>query len=137
MNPAAPPVGKYLSFKRSGELLYASGRVSDLIGEVDKDVSIDEAKKAARDTVLLILSIIKADLGNLNLIAGVVKMQGFIRCSPTFTRLPEVLDGASELLIQLYGEDGEHARTATGVTQLPFGATIQLDIIFQLKENKV
>jgi enamine deaminase RidA (YjgF/YER057c/UK114 family) len=126
------PVAKYLGCKRSGELLFVSGRVSDLRGEVGTSVNTEEAKRAARDTVVLILSIVKNDIVDLDRIAGVLKVQGFIRSSPTFTNHPQVLDGASELLIELFGENGQHARTATGVAQLPFGAAIQLDMIFQL-----
>ena len=91
-----------------------------------------DARIAARDTVLLILAIIKHDINDLDLIKGVAKVQGFINCSKDFTRLPEILDGASDLLISLFGENGRHARTATGVAQLPFNAAIQLDIIFEL-----
>jgi enamine deaminase RidA (YjgF/YER057c/UK114 family) len=127
------PVGNYLDCKRIGELLFVSGRVSELIGVVGADVTVNEAKEAARDTVLLILSILKKNIIDLDTIAGVVKLQGFIRSDLQFTRQPQVLDGASELLIELFGENGRHARTATGVSQLPFGAAIQLDMILILK----
>lgn len=130
--PAKPPVGNYIGCKIVGNLLYASGRVSDLKGEVGTDITEDEARKAARDTVLLILSIIKEDIKDLDLLKGVAKVQGFIHCNKNFTRLPEVLDGASDLLISLFGEKGRHARTATGVAQLPFNAALQLDIIFEI-----
>ena len=135
LEPPKLPVANYLGCKRSGELLFASGRVSELRGEVGTDVTEEEAKVAARDTVLLILAIIKQDIGSLDLIQDVIKMQGFIRSSPQFTRHPYVLDGASDLLVELFGMNGQHARTATGVNQLPFGASIQLDIILQLKSN--
>ena len=128
-----PPVGNYLGSKKSGELLFASGRVSDCIGEVGTAISLETAKDAARDTVLLILAIIKQDIKDLDLIAGVVKLTGFVRSSENFIEQPKVIDGASDLLIKLFNEDGRHARTATGVAQLPFGASVQLDIIFQLK----
>ena len=128
-----PPVGKYLGSKRMGELLFASGRVSDCIGEVGKDVSIEEAKDAAQHTVLMILSIIKEDIKDLDLLTGVIKVTGFVRSSLNFTEQPKVIDGASELLIKLFKENGHHARTATGVAQLPFGASVQLDIVFQIK----
>ena len=127
------PVGQYLDCKRIGELLFVSGRVSELIGVVGTVITIDEAKEAARDTVLLILSILKKNLIELDTIFGVVKLQGFIRSDIQFTDQPHVLDGASELLIELFGENGRHARTATGVNQLPFGAAIQLDMILILK----
>jgi enamine deaminase RidA (YjgF/YER057c/UK114 family) len=129
-----PPVGNYIGCKRAGELLYASGRVSELKGEVGTDVTLEQAKEAARDTVLIILSIIKNEIKDLDLLSGVIKLQGFIRSSPAFTRQPAVLDGASDLLIELLGENGRHARTATGVAQLPFGASVQLDIIFSINK---
>jgi len=130
-----PPVGNYLGSKSIAELLFAAGRVSDLAGEVGTEVSEEQAKEAARNTVLTILSIVKQDIKDLDLITGVVKLTGFIRSSPEFTRQPAVVDGASDLLIEIFGENGRHARTATGVAQLPFGASVQLDIIFQLKQN--
>jgi enamine deaminase RidA (YjgF/YER057c/UK114 family) len=128
-----PPVGNYLGSKKTGELLFASGRVSDCIGEVGTEVTLEKAKEAARDTVLQILAIIKQDIKDLDLVAGVLKLTGFIRSSPGFTEQPKVIDGASDLLIELFSDHGHHARTATGVAQLPFGASVQLDIIFQLK----
>jgi enamine deaminase RidA (YjgF/YER057c/UK114 family) len=130
-----PPVGNYLGSKTIGELLFAAGRVSELVGEVGTAVSEEQAREAAQNTVLTILAIIKEDIKDLDLITGVVKLTGFIRSSPDFIRQPKVVDGASDLLIEIFGENGRHARTATGVAQLPFGASVQLDIIFQLKQN--
>lgn len=133
LEPPKPAVANYLGCKRFGELLFVSGRVSELTGEVGTDITEEQAKNAARDTVLLILAIIKKDIGSLDVIQDVIKVQGFIRSSPQFTRQPYVLDGASNLLVDLFGNNGRHARTATGVNQLPFGASIQLDIILQLR----
>ena len=130
-----PPVGNYLGCKKISELLFASARVSDCIGEVGTEITLEKAKEAARDTVLMILAIIKQDIKDLDLIAGVLKVTGFIRSSANFTEHPKVIDGASDLLIELFKENGRHARTATGVAQLPFGASVQLDIIFQLTSN--
>lgn len=132
---AKPPVGNYLGSKALGNMLFASARVSELVGEVGSEITEEQAKEAARDTVLSILSIIRKDIQDLDKIAGVLKLTGFIRSSPTFTRQPGVLDGASDLLIELFGQEGHHARTATGVAQLPFGASIQLDIIFLLRSS--
>ncbi len=131
-----PPVGNYLGSKRIGELLFASGRVSDCIGEVGSEVSLEKAKEAARDTVLMILAITRQDIKDLDLIAGVLKVTGFVRSSNNFTEQPKVIDGASDLLIELFKENGRHARTATGVAQIPFGASVQLDIIFQIKTGR-
>jgi len=127
-----PPVGNYLGSKKNGELLFASGRVSDCIGEVGTEITLEKAQEAAQNTVLTILSIIKRDIQDLDSIVGVLKVTGFVRSSPSFIEQPKVIDGASALLIELFKENGRHARTATGVAQLPFGASVQLDIIFQL-----
>ncbi|MEO6253810.1 MAG: RidA family protein [Ferruginibacter sp.] len=135
LTEAKPPVGNYIGSKVVGQLLFASGRVSDQAGEVGTEVTLEEANIAARDTILRILAIIKQDIHDLDLIEGVIKLTGFIRSSSEFTGQPKVLDGASDLLIELFGEAGRHARTATGVAQLPFGSSVQLDIIFQLKES--
>lgn len=129
------PVGNYLGCKKVGELLFAAALVSELRGEVGTEVTEDQAKVAARDTAIQVLAIIKNDIQNLDLLNGVVKMTGFIRSSPKYTGQPKVLDGASDLLINLFGESGRHARTATGVAQLPFGASVQLDIIFSIKSQ--
>ncbi len=133
LKPPKAAVANYLGSKRVGNLLFVSGRKSELSGAVESDVTEEQAKTAARDTVLLLLSIVRADIKDLDLIEGVVKLQGFLRSSQNFTRQPQVLDGASELLISLFGEYGYHARTETGVSQLPYGATIQLDMILKLK----
>ena len=130
-----PPIGNYLGSKKAGELVFASGRVSDCIGEVGTEITLEQAREAARDTVLVILAIIKQDINDLDLITGVLKLTGFVRSASTFTEQPKVIDGASELLIYLFGENGRHARTATGVAQIPTGASVQLDIIFLMNQK--
>ncbi len=127
------PVANYLGTKRSGNLLFVSGRVSEKRGRVSTDVSQEEAKLAARDTMLDLLAIIKADIGDLDEIISILKLQGFVNSAESFNALPQVIDGASELLIALYGESGRHARTATGVAELPYGATIQLDMVVEVR----
>lgn len=129
------PVAKYLGTKRSGNLLFVSGRVSETRGQVGAEVSQEDAKLAARDAMLDLLSIIKADIGDLDGIVSIVKLQGFVNASVSFSALPQVIDGASELLIALWGEAGRHARTATGAAQLPYGATIQLDLVVELRHD--
>ena len=130
--PAKPPVANYLGTKRSGDLLFVSGRVSALRGEVGSEVALAAAKAAARGTVLDLLAIIKQDIGDLDRIASVERVHGFVRSSGRFTHQPEVVDGASDLLVALFGEAGRHARTATGAAQLPFGAAVQLDLVLRL-----
>ena len=134
LDPAKAPVASYLGTKRSGNLLFVSGRVSEQRGQVGLDVSPPQARLAARDTMLDLLAIIKADIGSLDRIVSIVTLRGFVNADASFDALPQVIDGASELLIALYGESGRHARTATGAAQLPYGATIQLDLVVELKE---
>ena len=133
LSPPKAPVANYLGTKRSGNLLFISGRVSEKRGQVGTDVSKEEAKLAARDTMLDLLAIIQAEVGDLDEIISILKLQGFVNSSPSFSALPQIIDGASELLIALYGESGRHARTATGAAQLPYGATIQLDMVVELR----
>jgi enamine deaminase RidA (YjgF/YER057c/UK114 family) len=129
-----PPLaeGNYLGSKQAAGLLFVSGRKSDLKGAVGADVTKEQAKEAVQNTVLQLLAIVKQDILDLDQVKGVVKLQGFIRSAKGFDGQPFVLDGASELLISLFGDAGRHARTATGVSELPYGATIQLDMILQL-----
>lgn len=133
--PAAkPPVANYLPTKQAGDLLFVSGKVSALRGEVGSEIDTAQAKLAARDIVLELLAIIKQDIGDLDRIVSVERLHGFVRSAPTFTAQPEVIDGASDLLVQLLGPAGRHARSATGVNQLPFGAAVQLDMVLQVIE---
>ena len=133
LGPPKAPVANYLSTKRSGNLLFVSGRVSEKRGQVGTDVSQKEATLAARDTMLDLLSIIKADIGDLGNISSIMKLQGFVNADLSFDALPQVIDGASGLWIELYGQSGRHARTATGAATLPGGAAVQLDVIVELK----
>lgn len=129
------PVANYVGSKRSGDLLFVSARVSEVRGEVGTEVSRDEAYEAARHTLIHILAIIRDDLGELDQIVSVEKMNGFVRSSSAFTEQPRVVDGASDLWVELLGEAGRHARTATGVAQLPFGASVQLEMVLRLRPS--
>ena len=134
MFPAAKkPVANYLGCKKSGDLLWVSARVSQVRGEVGTDLDVAQAQEAAKGALLDLLAIIKQGIGDLDQILGVDKLVGFVRSAPTFTEQPAVIDGASDLLIAILGEDGRHARTATGVAQLPFGAAVQLEMVMRLR----
>lgn len=127
------PVANYVGTKRSGELLFVSARVSRERGEVGTELSTDDAYQAARRTMLLLLAIIREDV-DLDTIASVEKLNGFVRSAATFTEQPRVIDGASDLLVDVFGDPGRHARTATGVAQLPYGAAVQLELILRMAE---
>ena len=106
--------------------------MSALRGEVGAEVSPAAARLAARDTLLDLLGFIKQDIGGLDRVASVERLHGFVRSAREFTDHPEIVDGASDLLVALYGDAGRHARTATGAAQLPFGAAVQLDLVLRL-----
>ena len=130
--PPKAPIANYLGTKRSGDLLFVSGRVSQVRGEVGSDIGTADAKGAARATLLDLLAIIKRDLGDLDRMVSVEQLRGFVRSAPSFVDHPQVIDGASDLLVELMGEAGRRARTATGVAQLPFGAAVQLEMVVRL-----
>ena len=132
--PPRTPVANYLRTKRSGELLFVSGLVSTLRGAVGDEASPEAAKLAARDTMLDLLALVKHDIGDLDKVVSVEQVRGFVRSAPDFTAQPGVIDGASDLLISLWGEAGRHARAATGVSQLPYGAAVQLEMILRLRD---
>ena len=125
------PVANYVACKQSGDQLFVSALVSQTRGAAGVEVPVEAAAQAARETVLGLLAIIRDHLGTLDRVAAVDKMIGFVRSDPTFTQQPAVVDGASEVLVDVFGEAGRHARTATGVAQLPFGATVQLEMILR------
>jgi enamine deaminase RidA (YjgF/YER057c/UK114 family) len=128
------PVANYLGCKLVGNTLYVSGRVSQTCGEVGTDLTTAEARAAARAALIDILAIIKVEIGDLDRISSIEKMNGFVRSAANFTEQPMVIDGASDLLVELFGEAGKHARTATGVAQLPFGAAVQLEMTMTLAD---
>ncbi len=133
--PPKPPVANYLPCKRSGDLLFVSAKVSDLHGAVGADVTLEQARTAARELCLLLLSIVQSEITDLDRIESIDKLRGFVRSAPDFTRQPLVLDAASDVLVEIFDERGRHARTATGTSQLPFGAAVQIDMVIRLRPD--
>ena len=132
---AKRPVANYLGCKRTGDTLYVSGRVSRIRGEVGSELDLAQAQEAAKEALLDILAIVKAEIDDLDSIISIEKLNGFVRSAASFTEQPTVIDGASDLLVEMFGDDGRHARTATGVAQLPFGAAVQLEMIMRLRSE--
>ena len=133
-----PPIANYLKAVRVGNMVYLSGHGPDkpgggsVTGKVGKDITVEQAIDAARLTGISLLSTLKATIGDLNKVKRIVRVFGMVNAVDTFTQHPKVINGCSDLLVQVFGENGKHARTATGVAQLPFGTTLQLDIIFEI-----
>ncbi|MGZ8386063.1 MAG: RidA family protein [Nitrospira sp.] len=137
--PAPPkPVANYVPVVRTGDLLFLSGvlpsRDGQLImtGKLGQNLSIDQGREAARAAVLNGLSIIRQEAGSLDRVKRIVKMVGHIASAPGFTDQPQVLNGASDLLVSLFGDAGRHARVAVGAAELPRQAPVEIELIVEL-----
>ena len=135
---ASPKVAKILNWKMAGDLLFVSGQVPRIdneisfIGKVGRDYSLEEGQFAALTSALMVLACVKEALGDLDRVREVVRIKGYINVDPDFTDVSAVLNGASELFIDLYGDPGRHSRTAIGVASMPFGVAIEVEGVFQV-----
>lgn len=130
-----PAVGNYVSCVKVGNLLFTAGQgVDEYHGKLGKDIPIDEGYKAARQSMLNLLSVVRNELGDLNKVKRVVKMLGFVNCTEDFIDQPKVMNGASDLLVDIFGEKGKHARSAVGMAQLPNNTTIEIEIVLEIEE---
>lgn len=134
---ASPKVAKILNWKIAGDLLFVSGQVPRIdneisfIGKVGREYSLEEGQLAARTSALMVLACIKEALGDMDRVTEIVRIKGYINVDPDFTDVSAVLNGASELFIDVYGDPGRHSRTAVGVASMPFGVAIEVEGIFQ------
>ena len=138
--PKAPkPVGAYVAYKIVGSLVFISGQISlkangDLInGKVGLDLSLDKGHEAAQICAINILSQIKAACdGDLTRVKNCIKITGFVNSTDNFIDQPKVINGASELLANILGENGMHSRAAISVNSLPLGAAVEIEAIFEI-----
>jgi len=136
---ARPPAGAYAPLVIDADVAYLSGVVAIENGEIayagilGADLSVEEGKRSARGACLRSLGALSHALGGLERVDRIVKVVGFVRAVPTFVDLPAVLDGASELLIDVFGEPGRSARTTVGVAALPRGASVEIEMIVRLR----
>jgi enamine deaminase RidA (YjgF/YER057c/UK114 family) len=135
------PVGAYLLARRTGDLLFLSGTTCYTedgllyIGRVGGELTLEQGYAAARQTMLNLLSVARAELGDLDRVECVVKLNGYVNSTPDFTRQPEVINGASDLLVQLYAEHGRHARTSIGVNILPNNIPVEIEMVVQIRPS--
>ncbi|MEK3732347.1 MULTISPECIES: RidA family protein [Paenibacillus] len=133
------PKFSYVPVTQTGNLLYTSGhdcrKNGELIltGKLGSDLTIEQGQEAARRCVINILSSLQAHLGDLNRVTKVVKMLGFIQSAEGFKDQPYVLNGASDLLIDVFGDKGRHARSAIGTNELPFDTPVEVEIIVEVE----
>ena len=135
---AAAPVAAYVPVVIAGGLAYVSGQVSFVDGVLVKgrlgeDVSLEQGILAAQGCGLMILAQLKAALGSLDRVERVVKLGAFVNCTTDFTDQPKVANGASELMVAVFGEAGKHARAAVGAPSLPLGVAVEVDAIVAIR----
>jgi enamine deaminase RidA (YjgF/YER057c/UK114 family) len=136
--PAVPaPVAAYVNCVRSGNLLFLSGGLPidderKIIGKVPSQISIDEAKEGARMIVLNRLAVIREELGSLDKVKQIVALNGFVNSEPDFYGHPQVINGASELLVEIFGDKGKHSRTALGAAALPLNVAVEINLIVEI-----
>jgi enamine deaminase RidA (YjgF/YER057c/UK114 family) len=137
--PEVPtPVAAYVNFVRSGNLLFLSGGLPidgtrKVIGKVPTQVSIDEAKEAARMIMLNRLAVIRDAIGSLDKIKQIIALNGFVNSEADFYDHPQVINGASEFLVELLGNKGKHSRTALGASALPLNVAVEINLTVEVE----
>ena len=133
------PAANYVGFVRTGNLLYVSGQICMTAdgkiaakGQCGAGVTVEQAAAGARVCAINLLAQVKAALGDLDKVARVVRLGGFVNSAPGFTDGPKVLNGASDLMVAAFGDKGRHARTTVGVSALPADATVEVEAIFEV-----
>lgn len=137
--PTVPtPLAAYVNCVRTGNLLFLSGGLPidgdiKVIGKVPSDVSIDEAKEGARMIMLNRLAVIQDAIGSLDKVKQVITLTGFVNSESDFYGHPQVINGASELLVEIFGEKGKHSRTALGVVSLPLNVAVEINMVVEVE----
>jgi enamine deaminase RidA (YjgF/YER057c/UK114 family) len=138
--PAPSPLASYVPVRVTGGLAFVSGQIALVdgavahAGRVGSEVTVDQAKEAARRCALQALAALKAELGSLSRLVRIVQVTVLVASAPGFTDQPTVADGASDLLAEVLGEDGRHARVAAGAAELPLGAPVEVAVVAEVAE---
>jgi enamine deaminase RidA (YjgF/YER057c/UK114 family) len=136
--PVFAPAGNYLGCVVDSDLVYVSGhgpieREKMICGKVGGEISLEQAQEAARMTALSILATLNAELGDLDRIRQIIKVYGMVNCAPGFNETPAVIDGCSDLLVEIFGDAGQHARSAVGMAALPFDIAVEIELIARIR----
>ncbi len=137
--PEVPaPLAAYVNCVRTGNLLFLSGGLSidgerKILGKVPVDVPLEDAVAAARIAILNRLAVIKAEVGSLDKVVRIITLNGFVSSAPDFYDHPKVINGASELLIEIFGDKGRHSRTALGVSALPLNCAVEINLVVEVE----
>lgn len=138
-NPMVP-AANYIPFVRTGDQVWIAGQVTfwngerRFLGKVGRDFTLEEGREAARLVACNVIAQLRAACdGDLDRVVRAVKLNGFVNCTPEFLDQPAVINGASDLMVQVFGEAGRHARSAVGVASLPFGVAVEIDAVFEIR----
>jgi enamine deaminase RidA (YjgF/YER057c/UK114 family) len=132
-------IGNYVGAVRTGNLLFLSGKGPDLVGgrrwlgKLGAELTTEEGYQAARDTMLNLLAVLHAELGSFDRVRRVVKLLGMVNSTPNFDEQPKVINGASDLLVAIFGDQGRHARSAVGMQSLPGGIPVEIEMIVEVE----
>jgi enamine deaminase RidA (YjgF/YER057c/UK114 family) len=143
INLPAPssPVANYVNAVRTGNLLFLAGKGPGLpdgtfiTGKVGQDLTIEQGREAARMVAINQLAVLKAELGDLNKVKRIVKVLGMVNCNSDFTLQPQVMNGFSDLMVEVFGEKGKHARSAVGMNALPMNIAVEVELIVEIEDN--
>jgi enamine deaminase RidA (YjgF/YER057c/UK114 family) len=136
---AATPMANYVSAVRTGSLVFLSGHgpinedSSLITGKVGSDLTIDQGYAAARRIAILLLGSLKAEIGDLDKVKRIVKLLGLVNCTPDFADPPKVINGASDFFVEVFGDQGRHARSAVGSNALPFNVAVEIEMIVEVE----
>ena len=137
--PSPPkPAGSYVPVVIAGKLAFVSGQIPIkdgkviCIGKVSKDVTIEEAQKAARLCIINALAHLKTELKSLDKISKIVRVSGYVNSSADFTEQPKIINSASDLLFEIFGQKGQHTRIAVGVSSLPLNSAVEIDLVAEI-----
>ena len=134
------PLANYVHVVRSGNLLFLAGKGPSnpdgiyIVGKVGRDLTIEQGREAARLTAINQLAVLKAELGNLNKVKRIVKVLGMVNCEAEFKDHPKVINGFSDLLVEIFGEKGKHARSAVGMCSLPNNMAVEIELIVEIEQ---
>jgi enamine deaminase RidA (YjgF/YER057c/UK114 family) len=138
--PPSSPVANYVNAVRVGNLLYLSGKGpvkadnTSITGKLGKDLTIEQGYEAARLAAINHLAVIKNELGSLNKVKRIVKVTGMVNCTEDFKDQPKVINGYSDLMVDIFGDKGKHARSAVGMASLPFNWAVEVEVIVEIEE---
>lgn len=135
--PAVPaPGGNYVHAVRTGNLLYLAGKgpIGNVRGKVGLDVTVEQAYEAARETGLVLIAVMRDELGSLDKVTRIVKVLGMVNAVPEFEQQPKVINGCSDLFVEVFGDAGRHARSAVGMGSLPNQIPVEIECIVEVTD---